>query len=324
MTVLVTGATGLVGNNVVRQLVERGETVKALIRKKSQPRRLEGLDVTSCIGDVTKVETLTEAFRDVSAVIHCAALVHIGWSKLSLQREVNVVGTRNVAKMAQSVGARMVHVSSVDALAPATADSVVDETTPYKQKVPCGYVVTKREAELALQAMVDDGLDAVTVNPTLMFGPWDWTPSSGQMLLAVARNFALLSPPGGLNVCDVRDVAGGILSALEVGQTGRQYILGGENMTYFELWRLFAEATRGVRPIAKLDRRIGLLVGLLGDLASTFRGGEFLVNSAAARMGDLFHYYSSDRAKKELGYQPRPAKEAIEAAWEWFREYRYV
>ena len=156
-----------------------------------------------------------------SAFVHAAAYVHIGWTGLDLSRAINVAGTAHVAASARRAGARLVHVSSVDAIGLLPHGQPSDEETPVAGGVLCPYVVTKREAEQAVLAEVAQGLDATIVNPAYMIGPWDWKPSSGRMLLEVSRNRGLVAPLGTNNFCDVRDVAQGILTAADRGATGR-------------------------------------------------------------------------------------------------------
>jgi dihydroflavonol-4-reductase len=217
-----------------------------------------------------------------------------------------------------------VHVSSVDALGLGSRAQPADEEYPAEGSVLCPYVVTKREAERALMELVAEGLDAVIVNPVVMFGPWDWKPSSGRMILAVARGTALLAPPGGNDFADVRDVAAGILAAAERGQRGRRYILGGQPLSYLDAWRMIADHV-GVRgPWRTMRRPMLFVAGRAGDLWSRICGREADVNSAAVAMSQLEHHYSYARAAAELGYRPRPAREAIEAGWQWFIDYGYA
>ncbi len=142
MKVLVTGATGLVGNNVVRMLLDRGDTVRVLARN-PQDRSLEGLPLDVVQGDVCDAASVREAARGVDLVIHSAARVHIGWSGLELQQTVNVGGTQNVALAAKDEGVRMVHVSSVDALGIGTRANPANEDAPPVGNIPCSYVITK-------------------------------------------------------------------------------------------------------------------------------------------------------------------------------------
>ncbi|HEV3003888.1 MAG TPA: NAD-dependent epimerase/dehydratase family protein [Pirellulales bacterium] len=321
MLTLVTGATGLLGNNVVRLLLERGAAVRVLARKGSDPRPLEALEVDTAHGDVRDQCSVRRACQDVSRVVHAAAVVHIGWSGWEQQRAVNVEGTRNVAVAARAAGARLVHVSSVDALGYGTRAEPADEEAPLNGHVACPYVVTKRAAEQVVLEQVELGLDAVIVNPVFMLGPWDWKPSSGRMLLAVARGKGLLAPPGGNDFCDVRDVAGGILAAAERGEPGRRYILGGEPLSYLEAWRMFASVSGARPPLGVVGRRLLRAAGVAGSLWGRICRREPDVNSAATAMSMLEHHFQSARAVAELGYSPRPAREAAEAAWDWFRRF---
>lgn len=324
MPILVTGVTGLLGNNVVRALLEQGETVRVLARQNCDPRPLEGLDVEVVRGDLRQADQVHQACRGVRAVVHSAAHVHIGWSGLEIARQVNVEGTRHVAAAARDAGVKMIHVSSVDALGVGSPDTPANEESPVQGKVQCPYVVTKRESEQVVLEAVDQGLDACIVNPGFMLGPWDWKPSSGRMLLEVARRFTPAAPTGGCSACDVRDVAAGILAALDQGQSGRRYILAGENISYFDLWELFAEVTGSKPPRMRFGPLMRALGGGWGDFMSKLTGREGDVNSAAIAMSSLFNYYSSDRAKAELGYQPRALRSSVEDAWQWFLEHGFV
>ena len=256
MPILVTGATGLLGNNVVRSLLERGTRVRVLVRETSDPRPLEGLPVERAEGDVRDVDAVRAACGGADVVIHCAAHVHIGRTGLDLQQAVNVEGTRCVAEAALAAGCRMVHVSTVDALGLGSRRAPADEQTPLGRAVLCPYVVTKRAAEQQVLQYVNRGLHAVIVNPGCMLGPWDWKPSSGRMLLEVARGRAFVAPRGVNSYCDVRDVTAGVLAAAERGEPGRRYILGGHSKTYFEAWQSLCPHHR--RPPS--DRRGGTRV----------------------------------------------------------------
>jgi dihydroflavonol-4-reductase len=326
MKTLVTGASGLVGNNVVRLLVERGETVRALVREGSDPRPLLNLPVDIRRGDVCDGEAVLRAAEGVDRVVHAAAEVRMGYLGMKQAERVNVGGTRRVLEAVGRVGARLIHVSSADTLSMGTPDRPADEDTPSQPAVACPYILTKRAAEEAVFEAARAGLDVVVVNPTYMLGPWDWKPSSGRMLLNVGRGRGWWSPPGGNDFSDVRDVAAGVLLAAEKGERGRRYLLGGVAMSYLEAWRLIAR-TAGVRgPIGAAHRKMPLvwLTGGLGSLWGRMTGREPVINLAAVRMAGLSRWVSSDRARGELGYRTRPVEETVRDAWEWFRSYGYV
>ncbi len=324
MKTLVTGSTGLLGNNVVRLFLERGDDVRVLIRPSSDMRALEGLPVEIRRGDVRSADDVRRAVEGVERIVHSAAHVHIGWSGRKLARAINVEGTQHVCQAARAAGVRMVHVSSVDTLGLGRGQEPADEETPLVDKVPCPYVLTKREAERLVQQEVERGLGAVIVNPGYMLGPWDWKPSSGRMLLQVARHQPLAAPTGGLSLCDARDVAAGVWSALDRGEIGRRYVLAGVNLSYRQAWRLFARVAKSRPPIFFMGPLVRVLAGAFGDLWSRLVGTEAEINSAAIRMSKLRNFYCSHRAERELGYQMRPVEQTVADAWNWFQEHGYT
>ncbi len=323
MKVLVTGGTGFVGNNVIRALLDQGCDVRVLIRN-PEDKSLVGLEVTPITGDLRDADILLDACDGVDRVIHVAAKVHIGWSQLAEHREINVEGTRNVGNAALAHDARMVYVSSVDALGIGASDRPADEESPRTGKISCSYVISKTESEVALRELIDDGLQATIVNPGFMLGPWDWKPSSGRMLLEVASRYTPLAPTGGMTLCHIDDVTQGILAAMEKGVIGRNYILGGHTISYFDAWRLFAEVSGGKPPKKLMGPLIQAIAGGVGDLLAKITRRESDINSAAIKMSSLFHYYSSARAEAELDYTISPLRSSVEDAWNWFTENGYT
>ena len=320
---LVTGATGLLGNNIVRQLLEAGQAVRVLARASSDGRALEGLAVERVAGDVRDAALVAEACRGVDVVIHSAGHVHLGWKQLDQHRQINVDGARNMAAAARTAGVRLVHVSAINALGLGRLDQPADEDTPLPGIVNCPYVVTKREAEKVVLDEVARGLDAVIVNPGCMFGPWDWKPSSGKMLLAVTK-FAPVYPTGAVSFCDARDVAAGTISAVSKGKTGRKYVLGGHNLSYFEAWRQMAKLVGKRGPFSPMGPLFRAVAAPVLDAYSWLTGQEGDANSAILLMGRQQHCFSSRRAEEELGYVVRPFADTLAETWEWFQRYGYV
>jgi dihydroflavonol-4-reductase len=251
-------------------------------------------------------------------------MVHIGWSQLDVMRKVNVEGARTVAQAARAAGARMVHVSSVDALGIGSWEAPGHEEMGTEGAIPMPYVLTKREAEEAVLAEVERGLDATIVEPAYMLGPHDWKPSSGKLLIEIATRWVPFYPTGGNNFADVRDVAAGTLAALARGQRGRRYILGGENHTYQDAFRIFAALGGRSPPAWPLGPVNRWLIGSVLSAWTWVSGSEPALNSAALEAGTKPHYFTSDRAARELGYTFRPLEESARDAWEWFQREGYV
>ena len=323
MKFLVTGATGLVGNNVVRQLVAVGHRVRVLARATSDPRALAGLSVELAAGDVRDADAVIRACQGVDAVLHAAGHVHIGWREVDAHQAINVEGTRNVAAAARAAGARMVHVSTVNALGLGELQAPADEETALPGILPVPYVTTKRAAEQAVLDEVSRGLCAAIVNPATMFGPWDWKPSSGKMLLEVSRG-SLFAPVGSGSFCDARDVAAAVIAAVDRGEPGRRYILAGHNLPYREAWRQIAALAGKSGPKLPMGPIFRAIAAPVCDLTVWARGVEGAANSAALVMGRQSHCFTSARAERELGYHVRALDETLRDAWQWFIEQGYV
>jgi dihydroflavonol-4-reductase len=321
---LVTGGTGLLGNNLVRLLLERGDRVRVLARVTSDARALEGLDVERVPGDVCDPLSVERACRGVDRVFHSAGYVHIGWSGQHRHTAVNVGGTRNVAEAARRFGLRMVHVSSTDTIGLGPGDPPFDESKPPGGNPDVPYIVTKIAGEEVILRAVVDGLNAVIVNPAYMFGPWDWKPSSGRMLLQVASGKGLLAPTGTLTYADTRDVAAGAIAAAERGNTGERYILGGNPLRYADSWRRIAQITGGRPPILPAGPIARVVGGVGSGLWQRLTGREPDINSAAIKLSSLVKVYSSQKAIDQLGFSIRPFDETVRDTWEWFVEHGFA
>lgn len=317
MKVLLTGATGLLGNNVLRMLLDHGHQVAGLVRKKTSGKSLAGLSFERIEADLANPDEIENRVGQFDVLVHAAAKIHMGWTKLAESRQVNVHATQALAELCRQRGVRMIHISTVDTLAVSADGTPVSEDVREPGNPPCSYVVTKREAEEVVLQQFVAGLDGVIVHPGFMVGPYDWKPSSGKMMLQIAKGRGLLAPGGGASVVDVRDVARGVLAAIERGRTGESYILAGENTTYFDLWSRMARVIGVNPPRRPLPDWLAAAAGKMGDALSWPLGREPLINSAATTMGQLQHYYNSEKAQAELGYQITPIEKALHDAWDW-------
>ncbi|MCW5890892.1 MAG: NAD-dependent epimerase/dehydratase family protein [bacterium] len=320
---LVTGAGGLVGQNLVRALVARGRRVRVLLRRPVPDlETLPGVEPVR--GDITVPGDLVRACDGVEHVYHCAALVSM-WERLGdAMWRTNVEGTDHVVAACRRAGVRrLIHCSSVDAIGLPEGDAPSTETMPWnwdRLGVDNPYARTKWESQRRVLAAVAGDLDAVVVNPAYMFGPWDTRPSSGRMILEVAAGRAIGWTSGGNNFVDVEDVVLAMIEAASRGVRGECYILGHVNLTYREIFSEIADAL-GVRPPRfAIPRPLARLGGFAGDLAGRLGGREPAVNSLTARLGYVRHYYDPTKATVALGLRRTPIREAIAKAAAWFRQ----
>ena len=319
----VTGGTGLVGNCVIRELLARGHQVRALCRPNTSRHCFDGLDVEVVLGDLGDASTLERAVDGCQAVIHSAAMIHIGWKKLAESRQVNVEGTRRVVAACQKHSVPLVYISTVDTLPAArtTCKPIAEDSTGVLNP-PCTYVLSKTEAEQIVRNAVAEGrLDAIIIHPGFMLAPLDWKPSSGRMMLEILKAPLALAPGGGCSVCDARDVAVGIVDSLTHGRYGQSYILAGENLTYQELWKQMLRTMGCSKRVASPKRFLNLVSAVLNSTQRLLPVREGDVNGASIAMGQLYHYYCSAKAKHELGYRNRPLEQTLTEAWHWLKHH---
>ncbi len=323
MRAAITGASGLLGGNLAIELASRGHHVVATKRGASRVEHLAHVPIEWVNGDIADAASLQSAFRGADAVFHCAAQVSVRRSVTPALHAANVTGTRNAldAAKAARVG-RFVHCSTVGAVGLSEDGEPCTEEARWnfpEFDMADGYVTTKHLAEeMALREA--QSFDVVVVNPTYMLGPFDAKPSSGRMIIDVARRKVPGYPPGFNNFVDVRDVAHGLVLALERGKRGERYILGGENLAYRDVFTRIALAAGVGPPWFALPRPIARLFALLGDVQERWFDREPLLNSGAVAWGFCMTFqFSSKKAERELGYTHRPIDEGIAAAIAYFR-----
>lgn len=323
MTILVTGATGHLGNVLVRELLARGETVRALVLPGDRLDSLRGLMLEVAVGSVLEPATLERAMRGVKVVYHLAGIIAIRPGAEAAMRRVNVEGARSVAGAALLAGVeRMVHVSSIHAFRREPHGVVMDETVPFAPDSPAGaYDRTKAEGTLAVLEAVREGLDAVVACPTGIIGPHDYLGSEmGRLLEDFARPKPHFLVRGAFDFVDVRDVARGLILASEKGRPGEAYILAGNRITLDELRRK-TQAAAGVRsPVTVFPLEAVLQIARLGEwlLPRGWTGTRF-TSYALQTVADNC-CFSSAKAVRELGYRARPVEESVADFLAWHGE----
>ena len=313
-TTLLTGGTGFIGSHLARALVARGDQLRVLTRRSSDLSALEGLEFERAIGSVTDRRSVRNAMDGVARVFHVAGRTSLRKADSEAVFDTNVRGSRIVFESALEAGVeRVVHTSSSGAIGVAKPKGAIDETASFDiGHLGITYVNSKHEAEFEALRAAAKGLDVVVVNPTFVLGPDDPTRTS----MGLVRRFCLGQIPayvgGALNVVDVRDVATGHLLADEKGVSAERYILSGRNFT---LDRLFADLSRisGINPPAvKLPKSVAVHGAVAAQRFGLRMGSPEEVLSAS-----LWWTYRNAKAKRELGFKPRPHEQTLEDAVEW-------
>ncbi len=319
MRVLVTGATGLVGGAIVRELASRGHALRILARPTSDTSPLADVELDVARGDVLDAESVRRALGGCDAVVHTAGVVGFRPGQAETLMAVNARGVETVLGAALEAGVRRaVLTSSTAVLGGTRSPDELDETSPGNvDALGIPYFVSKRAGERTATALAARGLPVVIVRPAYVLGPGDVHASSAATLAAIARRRIPAYVEGGASFCDVRDVARGHAEALERGRTGEVYIPGGHNLRMTELMRRVA-AIAGVRPPPRLPYAVALAAATVQELRARLTGGRAGMSRDLVRSAALYTFVSSAKAARELGYAIRPFDDTVRDTLRWF------
>jgi dihydroflavonol-4-reductase len=326
MRCLITGASGLVGANLVELAAQRGWRVRAMHRKSSNLKALAGLSYETALGDVTEPESLVAAMRDIDVVFHVAAVATYWKADVQWMYHVNVEGTRNVLRAAQAANVkRVVHTSSTSVLGQPPFGLALDESAHFNLRPQQFYYGhSKHLAEQAVAEFVRAGLDVVIVNPGVIMGPRDVNVIGGAVILETAKIGVPFIPPGGVNMVDVTDVCEGHLSAALCGRTGQRYILGGENLWHKQVFDVTADVVGRPRGWLKMPRSwLYAAAGPADFLRNRFKL-KLPVNGEQIRFSAETFWANSAKARAELNFTTRPFAETVQRTFAWYRDNNYL
>lgn len=320
---LVTGATGHVGNVLVRKLLERGEKVRALILPGESREPIQGLQVDAVVGDILNLDTLFQSMQGVRGVFHLAGIISIMPGPNPVVRRVNVDGTKNVLRAAKKTGIKLIYTSSIHAIQ-RVQDGVIDESIPYDMNNPYGaYDRSKAEATLEVLNAAHAGLDAVVTCPTGVIGPYDFR---GSMMGAVIHDAAVAKPTlyvdGAYDFVDVRDVADGLISAAENGACGESYILSGQKISVRYLLETVREITGRHFFQMKIPFDLAKFAAIFTPLYYRFAQATPRFTPYSLEVLQSNSNISHAKATRELGYSPRTLYDSIKDTVKWFLERR--
>ncbi|HCZ05733.1 MAG: hypothetical protein PWP37_1646 [Thermotogota bacterium] len=319
--ILVTGATGHLGNVLVRKLARMGMKMRALVLPGDDVSPIADLGIEVVYGDVRNEDDVANAMKGVELVFHLAAVISITPWKKRLVYEVNVKGSENVLKAVKRSSVRMVYVSSVHAFAEPEAGAVIDENTPIDPDMTTGsYGKSKAIATLKMIEAAKQGADVTIICPTGIIGPYDYKGSEmGRVFTKFLRGKLKVFIDGSFDFVDVRDVAEGLIKAAEHGKPGDIYILGNRSITIRKLMQLLEEASGVPAPHVYLPTYLAWLVSGINTAFTVLRLEEPVFTPYAIHTLTRNYAFSHEKAKRELGYNPRPLEETVKDTIEWFR-----
>lgn len=327
MNVLVTGPDGVLGSNLLRELLSKGYTVTALVEDGKKSPTIDDLPITRIGGNLLNEDEIVNATKGMDVVIHCAASTNMFPSRSEIVNKVNIGGTENIIKGCQQNNVkRLIYCGTANSFASGSLDNLGTEKNEYGAwHYKLDYMDSKYKAQvMVLDKVKNEGLDAVVVNPTFMIGPYDSRPSSGAMVIGIANGKVPGYTYGGKNFVAVKDVAVAITNAITKGRTGECYILGNENLTYKAAFDKIA-STIGVKPPKrKLSSGMVKFIGRMTSFfAKVFRFYPQLTTELAI-LSTEEHYYSPDKAREELGLPTTPMEVAFKECYDWFIENKYL
>lgn len=322
MRILITGADGMLGSSIAKELISRGHTVRAFLLPNSPAISLEGLSIERVHGNILRKEDLDVAMSGCDAVIHAAANTNIWPNRSETVRKVNIEGTKNIIAAAKDASLkRMIYIGTANSFGFGSKNAPGDETKPYASaKYGLDYMDSKREAQLLLLKEVkENAFPALIINPTFMFGAYDSKPGAGAMILAVYGQKVPGYAKGGRNFIYVKDVAIAAANALTQGKIGECYIAGNVNMHYKEAFETIAEVVGVKAPSVYIPPFASELYGYLGSVYGRLFNKVPKVSYPMAAISSDEHFFSAQKAVKELGMPQTDIKIAIKECFDWFK-----
>lgn len=321
--VAITGATGHIGNALVRELISRKEKIRAVIPEFEDTYPLKNLDIEIVKGDVRDLDSLIKAFNDAEYVYHLAGIVSISSGMEKIINEINVQGTKNVIEACISNKVkRLVYVSSIHAFTEPPHGTPILETKDFDPNKVVGYYgKSKAEATIEVLKAIDKGFDAVIVHPTGVIGPYEFKLSNtGQVIWDFLNKRLFAYIEGAYDFVDVRDVAIGIVEACKKGQKGENYILSGEQITVEDMLKILEEETGIKAPKTKIPLWLAKLTAPLSELYYKLINQKPIFTSYSITTLISNSLTSCEKASDELGYKARPIRESIRDTIIWLKE----
>ncbi len=328
--IFVTGGTGLVGSHVLLKLSERGEAFKALKRTSSSIDICKNVftyynakdlfDKINWIdGDINDIQSLEDGMKDCNLILHCAAIVSFHPSDVKLMRKINIEGTSNVINVALSMKINKIgYISSIAALGRNANYDIIDEECYFKHsKLESNYAISKFYAEQEVWRGIQEGLDAVIINPSLILGPGDWSKGSSQIFQKI-YNGLIYYAPGSSGYVDVNDVAESLIQLLLSNIKNNRFIINGANLTYKDCFNRIAKQLGKNEAKIKITPILKEFAWRVESIRSFITGKKPLVTKETANSAMTKSSFSSNKIKKELGFKFTEIDDTIKKYANWF------
>jgi dihydroflavonol-4-reductase len=325
--VLVTGADGLLGNNLVRLLLKKKYQVKVFLQSGKPLGFLSDLPIEVSHGDILNENEVLAAVKGCDVVIHAAALTNTWPTKGDIYYKVNVDGTRNIINAVKEFGvSRLLHIGTSNSFGAGTTEKLGTEKNPFiADKYKLDYITSKYKAhELVLDEVKNHDLPALILNPTFMIGPYDVKPSSGKMIISVAQGKVPGYSQGGRNFVYVNDVTTAIVNAIDQGRIGEGYVLGNANLSYKDMFGKIAGIVGVKTPSLSMPKGVVKTYGWMSEAMAKITGSEPTISYPLAVISNEEHYYDCSKAVNELDMPQTSIESAIKEAVDWFNKEGYL
>jgi len=323
MKIFVTGGNGFIGSRVVQELLKQGYTVRLLLRKTSKTHRLQNLNFEKVYGDILDTSSLERGMEGCDAAIHLACISSWDQIRNGAMEKVAISGSQNVFEVAlEKRIKKLVHVSSAAAVnAAQNPNEVFNERSSFElQNSSLVYAKSKHEVEKIAQAYFKKGLPIVICNPSEVYGEEDDQLITAGNLVNIIQDWPTVMPQGGTGIVYVGDVAKGITQALQKGKVGERYILSSENITIAELAKITLEAAGKKKKVLQVPN------WLLTNIVSLLEKMKVKppIPSDVLDYAVRYWFVDNSKAKKELGFNPLPAREAIFRTVQWLHSSGHI
>ncbi len=324
--VLITGASGLLGGNLVLYMLQQQFDIRILVRKNSDLKTIQNLPIEVHYGNISNKENINNAIKGCDYVIHAASLTSQYGVKAQEYYDINVEATKIIALAClEHKIKRLIYISTANTIGCGTKDNPGTELNAFGlSKINSGYVNSKYLALQMIQEMVQQQhLPAIIISPTFMIGAHDTKPSSGQLLLHALNKKLLVFPQGGKSFVHVLDVCNSIVQALTKGTIGEQYLIAGENLSYGEFYGIVdCLVNKKTRKII-IPRYVLISIGHVSSFFEWMSNRTFKLNYTTAYLLSQDNYYSGEKAKRDLEIEYNSISTAVFDALEWFKKEKY-